>query len=253
MYLTRFRINTARGGARRLLSSPQALHAAVLASFPEQPAGDAPDSDGDRDPARDRPRVLWRVDRNMWGEMFLHIVSPTDPDLTHLVDQAGWSRQLRSDSPGWQTRHYAPFLSQLTRGDSWAFRLTANPVHSVRRKPGEPTKRTAHLTPRHQLRWLLQRQELCGFRLLPRQQPQTERLEERYEVVVHHRRDLSFHKPRDRGSTHKVTLVTATYDGRLEITDPEALRHTLTRGLGKAKAYGCGLMTLSPSLSPTPP
>lgn len=243
MYLTRFRINTTRGGARRLLSSPQALHAAVLASFPEPPAGDDPDGGG----GGGRPRVLWRIDRSVRGEMFLHIVSPADPDLTHLVDQAGWPRQSRSGSPGWQTRPYTPFLSRLTRGDSWAFRLTANPVHSIRRKPGEPTKRTAHLTPRHQLRWLLQRQELCGFRLAPSQRPQTERLEERYEVVVHHRRDLSFHKPRDCGDTHKVTLVTATYDGHLEITDPEALRHTLTRGLGKAKAYGCGLMTLSPS------
>ena len=35
MYLTRFRVNTQRVTARRLLSSPQNLHAAVLSSFAE--------------------------------------------------------------------------------------------------------------------------------------------------------------------------------------------------------------------------
>lgn len=39
--------------------------------------------------------------------------------------------------------------------------------------------------------------------------------------------------------------MTVTFDGRLEVTDPAALRRTLTLGLGKAKAYGCGLMTLA--------
>ncbi|MEU0744125.1 type I-E CRISPR-associated protein Cas6/Cse3/CasE, partial [Streptomyces sp. NPDC006134] len=34
MFLSRFRVNTARPGARRLLSSPQAMHAAVMSSFP---------------------------------------------------------------------------------------------------------------------------------------------------------------------------------------------------------------------------
>ncbi len=47
------------------------------------------------------------------------------------------------------------------------------------------------------------------------------------------------------GKANKVPLVTVTFDGRLEVTDPVALRRTLTMGLGKAKAYGCGLMTLA--------
>ena len=239
MYLTRFHINTARGGARRLLSSPQALHAAVMSSFPVS----LPCS-GDTD----RPRVLWRVDRTAQAEMFLHVVSPEKPDLTYLAAQAGWSQRATQNSPGWRSHHYLPFLTRLSRGGTWAFRLTANPVHTTRRKPGGGTRRTAHVTPRHQLRWLLQRQEPCGFRLLASANPEAERVEEKYEVAVHSRRELTFGKPRDShdATTKPATLVTATFDGLLEVTDPDALRHTLTRGLGKAKAYGCGLMTLSP-------
>lgn len=241
MYLTRFRLNTVRSGARRLLSSPQALHAAVMSSFPGLRPSDA-----------DRPRVLWRVDRSPRAEMVLHIVSPDEPDLTHFVEQAGWPHQAARTAVGWHTQPYVPFLSRLAMGDIWAFRLTANPVHHVRRGPGEPTKRTAHVTPRHQLRWLLQRQTTCGFRVLASATPEPERIEEKYEVVVHNRRDLSFGKPKQRRDTtaKPVTLVTATFDGHLTVTDPDALRHTLTRGLGKAKAYGCGLMTLSPLPAP---
>ncbi|MCK1797580.1 type I-E CRISPR-associated protein Cas6/Cse3/CasE [Streptomyces sp. XM4193] len=262
MYLTRFRVNTTRGGAKRLLSSPRALHAAVMTSFP---AGEAslpsPETTGSReatptsgtlpDEGTGAPRVLWRTDRNARAETHLHIVSPTEPDLDHLVQQAGWPQGTGRHTPGWQTCPYAPFLSRLTKGESWIFRLTANPVHGVRRHPGERAKRTAHLTPRHQLRWLLQRQEHCGFRLLHSADAQALHLEERYAVTVHSRRQLSFAHPspapaRPARSQPKATLVTTTFDGRLEVTDPEALRRTLTCGLGKAKAYGCGLMTLSP-------
>jgi CRISPR system Cascade subunit CasE len=31
----------------------------------------------------------------------------------------------------------------------------------------------------------------------------------------------------------------------LEVTGPDALRHALTSGIGHARAYGCGLLTLA--------
>lgn len=234
MYLTRFRINPARIGARRLLSSPQAMHAAVMSSFAVAPPA-----------AGDGPRVLWRVDHDSAAQVLLYIVSPDRPDLTHLVEQAGWP----TAPEGWQTRPYAPFLSRLETDGVWAFRLTANPVHSIRRKDGEPTKRTAHLTSRYQAEWLLKRQKDAGFRILERPEEQRRLPEgDEYELIVHGRRDLAFGKTEQAdGRRNRVTLTAVTFDGRLRVTDPEALRRTLTAGLGKAKAYGCGLMTLAPA------
>jgi len=257
MYLSRFRINTRRPGARRLLASPQNLHAAVMSSFPHllpaTSAGPLPSAEG--------PRVLWRLDHNAAAEVFLYVVSPDRPDLTHLVEQAGWPAAAAADpdNPGWQTRPYAPFLDRLTQDTTWAFRLTANPVHHIRRKDDEPIKRTAHLTPVHQMAWLLDRQERCGFRIC--EKPDTKRLlpggtthqkavhhGDRYELIVRDQRNLSFAKSRSDNAPGRkpVTLVAVTFDGRLQVTDPDLLRHTLVQGLGKAKAYGCGLMTLAP-------
>ncbi|WP_432066268.1 type I-E CRISPR-associated protein Cas6/Cse3/CasE [Streptomyces sp. C10-9-1] len=254
MFLTRFRVNTARPGARRLLSSPQAMHAAVMSSFPALLPTDTPTPDA--------PRVLWRLDHTAKAEVMLYVVSPDRPDLTHLVEQAGWPAAADDPSqPGWQSRPYTPLLDRLTTGDQWAFRLTANPVHHARRKDGEPTKRTAHLTPVHQMGWLLKRQESCGFSIL--EKPGDKRLlpggtthtgqphnGDRYELTVRDKRALAFDKSRSTGSESSrkapVSLVTVTFDGHLEITDPQLMRRTLTQGVGKAKAYGCGLLTLAP-------
>ncbi|MBT2384067.1 type I-E CRISPR-associated protein Cas6/Cse3/CasE [Streptomyces sp. ISL-11] len=236
MYLTRFRINTARSEARRLLGSPHLMHGAVNMSFPEPPPRDG-----------HGPRVLWRVDSDRPADMKLFIVSPARPDLTHLVEQAGWPTL---EAPGWTTFAYSEFLDALAAGDTWGFRLTANPVHNISKptdKPGAPTRRAAHRTPRHQLRWLLDRQEKAGFAVV--QKPSERRLTEfgdEHELVLRDQLPLQFRRPPAAQSKQDVRFTRVTFDGRLRITDPVVFRRTLTHGLGKAKAYGCGLMTLAP-------
>ena len=41
-----------------------------------------------------------------------------------------------------------------------------------------------------------------------------------------------------------VTLLAVTYEGILQVTDPEAFREMLCQGIGRGKAYGLGLMTI---------
>lgn len=234
MYMTRFRINTARTGARRLLTSLQNMHAAVMSSFAQAPAPTTGQG----------PRVLWRVDYNDATNVVLYIVGPDKPDLTHLVEQAGWPT-----TGGWETFDYTPFLARIATGDTYAFRLTANPVHSIRRTADEPIKRTAHVTPRHQLNWLIKQEERAGFAVV-RKPAERQLLPEgdEHDIIVHGHRSLSFGKnDAAKGGRANVKLVTATYDGRLQVTDADAMRRTLTSGLGKAKAYGCGLLTLAPT------
>jgi CRISPR system Cascade subunit CasE len=200
-------------------------------SFPDPPARDG-----------SGPRVLWRVDRNSTADVVLFVVSPGRPDMTHLVEQAGWP--AATDSPGWQTYDYGGFLDRLAKGSTWSFRLTANPVHSIRRAADEPTKRTAHITPKHQTAWLVSRQAAAGFAIA--EKPSADRLLEHgdeLQLAVRDKRDLRFAKAAERRT---VSLTTVTYDGRLVVTDPAVMRRTLVQGLGKAKAYGCGLMTLAP-------
>ncbi|WP_412538630.1 type I-E CRISPR-associated protein Cas6/Cse3/CasE [Longispora sp. K20-0274] len=220
MYLSRFRFNTARRGARQLLSTPQAMHAAVLSGFAD-PTGHT----------RDGQRTLWRVDQAD-HDTLLYIVSPGQPDLTHLEEQAGWP-----STPTWVTRPYAGLLNSLSAGQAWAFRLTANPVRDGRPKdPTVPTQRFGHVTVAQQTQWLLDRTERCGFTI-------SKNADGVPDVIVHARTQRAFTR---RAGQSPVTLATATYDGILEVIDADALRHTMIAGLGHAKAYGCGLLTLAP-------
>lgn len=60
------------------------------------------------------------------------------------------------------------------------------------------------------------------------------------EVLVRRRQTLRFSR---HGRT--VTLTTAVFDGCLQVIDPDALVAALTQGIGPAKGYGCGLLTLA--------
>ena len=44
----------------------------------------------------------------------------------------------------------------------------------------------------------------------------------------------------------KVTLVTAQFDGQLRVTDAQAFQRCLRQGIGRAKSFGCGLLTVAP-------
>ncbi|GAA5107389.1 type I-E CRISPR-associated protein Cas6/Cse3/CasE [Haloechinothrix salitolerans] len=216
MFLTKMQLNPQRRKARKLLSSPQAMHAAVLAGFPDS----RPSEDG---------RVLWRVDSYGAHRVLLYISSPDKPDLTHLVEQAGWPT-----TQGWQTASYDSLLDSLETGQRWQFRLTANPVHAVRREGWSATKPLGHVTVVQQQQWLLDRQERLGFRIAPSS------VADELDVAVVDRAVRRF----DRNGS-RVTISTATFEGHLDVADTDAFRCALTFGIGRAKSYGCGLLTLA--------
>jgi CRISPR system Cascade subunit CasE len=51
---------------------------------------------------------------------------------------------------------------------------------------------------------------------------------------------------RDKGITHKLTLLAVQFDGLLQVTDPDHLRESVEGGIGSAKAFGLGLLSLAP-------
>ena len=227
MYLTRMPLNAARWETRRLMASPYRLHAVVEAAF--SPGMATSDGDG---------RVLWRLDKrtDKPQAFWLYIVSPEKPDLTHVVEQAGWPVHERL----WETKDYRPFLDRLENGQRWEFRLKANPVRKVRkdkgRRPDESVVGTlqGHVTVKQQVEWLMSRAEAHGFEL-----PLD--ANEKPAVIVSQRNREVFRRGSD-----EVTLSTAVYDGTLTVTDADLMRATLCQGIGRAKGFGCGLLTIAP-------
>ncbi len=211
MYLTRFRINPQRRDTRKLLGSPQAMHAAVLSCYPDPPEPTA------------ESRILWRTDVH-GPQATLYISGPAEPDLTALKEQAGWPTL----PGGWDTTDYTAFIDKLEKGQTWVFRLTANPVHYGRTKHHDSTVALGHVTEEQQRTWLLDRADGKGFTVEPDS------------LVVQESRLRQF-----RRQGRQVTLRMATYDGVLTISDLDVFRRTLCAGIGRARGYGCGLVTLA--------
>lgn len=44
----------------------------------------------------------------------------------------------------------------------------------------------------------------------------------------------------------QVTIAQAHIQGQLQVTDPEQFKHSFTQGIGRARAYGCGLLQIVP-------
>ena len=223
MFLTKIELDPARRLARKYLGSPQVMHAVVLKAT----EGDDGDGPG---------RVLWRVDGRARGTTAsLYLLSPSEPDCSQIVEEAG--------AAGEQARalDYSPFLERLAAGQQWAFRLAANPSYSASRGPGARGKRFGHVTVEQQRQWLVARAPGYGFGLVPVDDEEADASV----VVVRRERPVFGRENPTRRARDRVTINRTVYEGVLRVTDAEALRRALVAGIGRSKAYGCGLMTLA--------
>lgn len=235
MFISRMALNPARIEARRLIASPYRLHAAVEQAFPPEV-----------DRQNDEGRILWRLDASQSAadSVWLYIVSPARPDLTHVVERAGWPAVYAN---GWETKDYAPLLDRIESGQTWRFRLKANPVRKVACDKGRvPDDRVVgtlrgHVTVAQQMEWLVSRSIAHGFAIV-------ENGEMGPVVSISQR-----HKEEFQRGDERVTLSTARFDGILNVVDAEAFRHALCHGIGRAKGFGCGLLTVAPLESGTFP
>ena len=243
MFLTKIDLDPARRLARKYLGSPQVMHAVVLKAT----GGDDGSGPG---------RVLWRADRGP-ATTTLYLLSPSEPDCTRIVAEAG-AAGTRS-----MTLDYSPFLATLDAGQIWAFRLTANPSYSAPRGPEVRGKRFGHVTVEQQRRWLIERTPRYGFELVPVSGAAASGdaavadsaaatgadadavAASASVVVVRRERPVFGRRNPDRDRRDRVTINRTVYEGVARVTDPDALRHALVAGIGRSKAYGCGLMTLA--------
>ncbi|WP_315503265.1 type I-E CRISPR-associated protein Cas6/Cse3/CasE [Actinomyces radicidentis] len=222
MILAKVVLDPTRRQARKMLGSPQVMHAMVAKAC------------GSPETASAGPgRVLWRVDPAAQCTA-LYVLSPTEPDLSQIVQEAGVTGAET------QVANYAPFLSRLEDGQEWAFRLTANPVRSVSQGEGSRGKRFGHVTAAQQGQWLLDRAHGHGF-ALARLDPDLSAAQ----LVVRRGHPVFGRSTADGSRRDRVTISHVTFEGVLRVDDANLLREVLVRGLGPSKAYGCGLLTLA--------
>ena len=207
MYLSRIALDTGKRATMRALASPNLFHGALESCF-----------DGNRG------QPLWRIDM-LNGVRYLLILTETETDFSSVAEQFGYSADK------WECKPYDTLLGRVAPESRWHFRITANPTYS-KVDPSRPQSRGkihAHKTPDHQRKWLQEQGEKHGFRVTDGE----------FDVVES--KWLSFYR---KAEEKPLKLLSVTFEGLLQITDVEEFRHALCHGIGRAKAYGMGMMTI---------
>lgn len=231
MFLSKLFIDPTSRHFRRDYADIQQMHRTVMSAFP--------DIDGDI-PARQAHGVLWRLDAHDRG-FLLYVQSHSKPDWMSLP-----AHYLTEPH---QVRSLQPLFEALTGGRKFAFRLVANPTRAVPRsdkqqlqraeagKRAQPRRVGLH-TPQSQIDWLIQQGERHGFVIPAGRNGQPD-------VAPN-----SAYSARGKARTGSpITIDHVRYDGHLVITDPERFAAAVRDGIGRAKAYGCGLTSLTPAIT----
>lgn len=206
MFLSQIHLDVTKRHTLQMMNSPSKIHGAVQQCFPGI-----------------KERCLWRIDR-IKDNYYLFILSSSKPDAASFIERYCEDR----NEVQFKCKEYDILLDQITDGLSLRFRLAANPVKSLSSDQPNRGKVLAHVTFQQQKDWLCRQAERCGFLLDPNQ----------FEVIK------SDWKNFRKSDGNKVSLKVTTFEGVLTVANQEKFRDVLTHGIGRGKAYGCGLLTV---------
>jgi CRISPR system Cascade subunit CasE len=222
VWLTRIVPDPRSAAARRDAAGSGAaisLHRRLMSLFPDNLGPDA----------RARLGVLFRTEDTPDGTQIL-LQSTHEPDVTRLPDDYGTAR----------TRALDPLLDALRPGLTIRYRCVASAI----RKPGATTREIYQLPAVVSLRgaaaddWWLRQAEAAGLTPLNvHSQPL---------AAIRGRRGTS-----GPAAEQHIRHTRLQFDGTATIKDPDQLRTKITEGIGRGKAYGCGLLSIAPARTPT--
>jgi len=215
MYLSRLILNPRNRRVQKEIADRYELHRTIMNAF----------SDHLDD---DEERVLFRIEEAQRGhDLSLLVQSWTMPDWTWLAERAARGYLLPVSEPNPAVK---PLELDLAPGQRLAFRLRANPT--ARRRCSDGSRRRVGLyEEEEQVDWLERKAERGGFALIS--------------VRTGGQTTVGGSVYRN-GREHELTLLSVQFDGLLEVRKPDRLVETVRQGVGSAKAFGFGLLSLAP-------
>ncbi|GLZ78349.1 type I-E CRISPR-associated protein Cas6/Cse3/CasE [Actinorhabdospora filicis] len=205
LHLTRITLNPADRNAITDLGDLQRLHRRLMLLVP--------DDLGDR--ARQQAGVLFRIDETASRTAIL-IQTRAEPGVDRIPSGYGTIEH----------RDISPLLEHLAVGTKVAYRITANP--SKRNAIGEAAGKIRALNGAAADTWWRDKATACGM------EPGQFSTVSLPDAVAKKGPD-----PR-RWIRHGLRR----FEGTATVTDPDALRDAVLSGIGRAKAYGAGLLSL---------
>lgn len=220
LFLSQLVLNPSNPRALKDLSNAHALHQRIMHGFPDEASRQQPRTDWNilyrQEPYSDVARIL--------------ADSPNDAAGVIVLVQSTQKPNWNTLPPGYLQRQTTPkalpnLLDQLVAGRTLQFRLRANPS-----KRDKASRKTVALTgDTDRLDWLKRKASQHGFDLGP--------------VELTPSPDIWGRKKK---GGPPIKLVSALYQGILQIADPDRFKLALLQGIGRGRSYGCGLLSLAP-------
>jgi len=199
--------------------------------------------------AREEFGVLFRADvGDNLNRVIVYVQSAVKPDWAFLDGRRDYLYG-NVDNPA--CKEITSTYQQLQNDQVLSFRLRANPTKRIAKSL--KGKRVGLLREKEQLAWLIrkgqerEKGQAGGFELLTKCiKDENGEIQQIPRVNVQPEGKQNWHK-KEGGHSHNTTHLAVRFDGLLRITDAEAFRQTLARGIGPAKAFGFGLLSIAPS------
>ncbi|MCA1188776.1 MULTISPECIES: type I-E CRISPR-associated protein Cas6/Cse3/CasE [unclassified Saccharopolyspora] len=207
--LTRLRLNSRHRAVGEDLADATRMHRRVMSLMP--------DSLGEQ--ARAHAGVLYRVEKHLTGSSVL-LQTGYQPDFTALP----------TDYAERSTHQLDGMLANITTGITVRYRILANPTRVETTDTKRKTRRW--LRGDDALSWWKRRAQQAGL------EPHTALLTNE-ELITATRENND--------GAHRISHGTSLFEGTATVTDPDAVRHAVLSGIGKARAFGCGLLSLAPT------
>ena len=230
MYLSQLILDPHLPGVRRELGDVVALHKRIMSVFP---SGAGPQ-------VRAALGVLWRLElAPRFAEPHLLVQSAAAPDWSrlpagYLVPQGGAA-----------VKEIDAAVAAIRNGMHLRYRLVANPARKIDTKSApDGARRNGRRVPVRGddavVAWLVRHAERAGFELA------ADDAGTGPAVVVRPLGDVVGGSARPGLGRPRVTVRGFLLDGQLTVTDAERLRRAIAEGIGPAKAYGFGLLSVAP-------
>lgn len=180
---------------------------------------------------------LFRIDPHPNGRAVILVQSAVKPDWGYAFHNAGY---LLAAPP--EVRQFDP---RFARNQRLRFRLVANPTRRLsRNSPGVKKESIGKRVPvptDQLLDWLTRRAESGGCSV----EADLTTIEPGYMYFKKSSKKRNA-RPEWERKDEKSRLRSVCYDGVLTVIDPERFRSALIHGIGPAKAFGFGLLSIAP-------
>jgi CRISPR system Cascade subunit CasE len=244
IHLSRLILDPMSRQVQKELAAPYEMHRTLCHAFPNLSQEEW-----------EAARVLFRVDEEN-GRLSLLVQAKTAPDWTNFASKISGRYLLGAPA----VKAWEP---QFQAGQNLRFRLQANPIFAFKAEGAKDGARRGLYRETERLDWLRRQGETHGFEMTL--VPITLRAVGDKKVVFRGREheelqldlplceviDLNdgrrFALRSGDGKDLKSQFSAARFDGTLRVTDPEKLAHALVNGIGKARGFGFGLLSVAPA------